>query len=153
MDIDNAASQDGAGYGLTEGSTVQTLRGPQPVENLRPGDRIVTRAGALRLTEVEERIVARARLMRVSASALGPDRPEADIVLAADQPILLRDWRAPALAGTDRAMIPATRLADGEYIRAEARRDVRLFLLRFDVPAVIYAQGLELACEGAMATA
>lgn len=138
----------GAG-GLVEGSIVMTLAGPRRVEALRPGDRVVTRSGALRLAELRVRTLARARLVRVSASALAPDQPEDDILLAADQPILVRDWRARAMAGRDRAAIPAGRLADGEYIRAEARRNVRLFVPVFAQPAVIYAQGLELAFEGA----
>jgi hypothetical protein len=140
-------------FGLAEGTEVMTLRGPRAVEKLRAGDRIVTRAGALRLAGVERAAAGSARLMRISAAALAPDRPEADIVVAADQPILVRDWRAPALAGAERAMIPAARLADGEYIRTEPPRDLGLYVLRFETPAVIYAQGLELGCQGVMVTA
>lgn len=139
--------------GLAEGSLVMTLSGPRAVEALNPGDRVITRAGALRIRGLRVRTEARARLVRVCASALGHDRPEDEIVIAADQPLLVRDWRARAIAGTDRAMIPAGRLADGEYIRAEARRNMRLFLPVFDQPAVIYAQGLELACEGSVVPA
>ena len=136
-----------ANTGLVEGSSVMTLTGARPVEGLRPGDRIITRAGALVLREIEVRCERQARLVRISASALGNERPDEDIVVAADQPILVRDWRAAALAGTAVAMIPAARLADGIYIRAEARRDTRVFRLIFDQPAVIYAQGLEFGCE------
>lgn len=132
--------------GLAEGSEVLTLSGIRPVEALQPGDRVVTRGGARVLRGIESRSVARARLVRVCASALGHDRPEADILLAADQQILVRDWRAKAMTGQDRALIVAGKLVDGEYIRAEARAEVRLYTLRFDGPAVIYAQGLELAC-------
>jgi hypothetical protein len=139
--------------GLAEGALVMTLRGPMAVETLVPGDRILTRSGALQLHSVDVRVEPRARMVRISAAALGPDRPEADITLAADQSILVRDWRAQALTGSDRAMIPAARLADGEYIRAVAARDVRIFSLHFAVPAVIYAQGLELTCDPVMVPA
>ncbi|MGQ0565917.1 MAG: Hint domain-containing protein [Gemmobacter sp.] len=136
-----------ANTGLVEGSIVMTLKGARAVEALAPGDRIVTRAGALVLRDIAVRRDRHARLVRISASALGNERPDEDIVVAADQPILVRDWRAQALAGAAQAMIPAARLADGEYIRAEARRDIRVFRLVFDQPAVIYAQGLEFGCE------
>ncbi len=136
-----------ANTGLVEGSTVMTLKGARAVEALRPGDRILTRAGAMVLRDIEVRCDRQARLVRISASALGNERPDEDIVVAADQPILVRDWRAQALAGVAAAMIPALRLADGAYIRAEARRDTRIFRLVFDQPAVIYAQGLEFGCE------
>ncbi|MFN3972973.1 MAG: Hint domain-containing protein [Gemmobacter sp.] len=150
---DGASAPQGGNTGLVEGTLVLTLRGTLPVEALKPGDRIITRAGALRLAYVDMRLEARARLVRVSAAALGAERPDADITVAADQPILVRDWRARALADADRAMIPAGRLVDGEYIRTHAMRDARLYVLHFDVAAVIYAQGLELACEPAMAPA
>jgi hypothetical protein len=136
-----------ANTGLIEGSTVMTLTGARPVQDLRPGDRIITRAGVLVLRDIDVRRDRHARLVRISASALGNERPDEDIVVAADQPILVRDWRAAALAGTAVAMIPAACLADGEYIRPEARRDTRIFRLIFDQPAVIYAQGLEFGCE------
>ena len=133
--------------GLVEGCTVMTLTGAKVVQDLRAGERVITRSGALVLRDIDMRTESHARLVRISASALGNERPDEDITVAADQPILVRDWRAQALTGTDRAMIPAARLADGEYIRAEARRDVRIFRLCFDTPAVIYAQGLEFGCE------
>lgn len=150
---EGAAGFQGQGMaGLLEGTPVLTLTGTVPVEALSAGDRVVTRTGALRLRSVTAQTVARARMVRIADSALGKDRPEADIVIAEGQPILVRDWRARALADADRAMIPAVRLIDGAYIRAEARRDAVFYALTFDVPAVVYACGLELACEGAPAT-
>jgi Hint domain len=136
----------GGNGGFVAGSLVMTLRGAVPVESLQPGDRVITRNGALALRSVATRVEARARLVRISASALGECRPEEDIVVAAGQPILVRDWRAPAMTGKAAAMIPAARLADGEYIRAEARRDTVIYTLHFDHPAAVYAQGLELDC-------
>lgn len=136
------------GYGgLMEGALVLTLAGAVPVEALMPGDRIVTRNGARRLVATESRHLPRARVICVCASALGPDRPEEDIRVAPSQPMLVRDWRAKALAQSSRALIAAGDLCDGEYIRAEARRDARFYSLHFEAPEVIYAQGLELACE------
>ena len=139
--------------GLLRGTPVLTMQGAIPVEDLAVGDRVVTRAGALRLRAVETHEVARARMVRIVDSALGKDRPEADIVIAEGQAILVRDWRARALADADRAMIPAGRMIDGEYIRAEAQRDAVFYALQFDEPAVVYACGLELACEAARVTA
>ena len=139
--------------GLMEGTLVLTLSGAIPVEALAPGDRIVTRSGARKLVACEPRLLPRARVICISASALGPDRPEEDIRIAPGQTILVRDWRARALAGADHARIAAVDLCDGEYIRAEARRDARFFTLHFDAPEVIYAQGLELPCEPVRVTA
>lgn len=140
-------------HGIVEGTGVLTLRGELPVETLRPGDRVVTRAGALRLAAADRRVDRLARLVRVSAAALAEDCRDEDVWIAAGQPVLVRDWRARALAGAERAMIPAIRLCDGEYIRAEMRRDAAIWTLRFDIPAVVYAGGLELGCACVAVTA
>lgn len=139
--------------GLLHGTPVLTLQGAVPVEELAVGDRVVTRTGALCIRSVETHSVARARMVRIVDSALGKDRPEADILIAEGQAILVRDWRARALADADRALIPAGRMIDGEYIRAEAQRDAVFYALHFDEPAVVYACGLELACEPARVSA
>ena len=128
------------------GTPVLTLEGEMPVEFLSPGDRILTRAGARRLLQVEVSVVRNARVVRVSHGTLGVDCPTEDVTVSAAQQILVRDWRAKAMFGTAQAMIPAARLADGEYIRAETVAEARFFTLTFENDAVIYAGGLELAC-------
>jgi Hint domain len=131
---------------MLAGTMVRTLDGLLPVDFLTPGDRIVTRAGARRLTSIS--VVARKQvdLVRLRASTLGHDRPDHDLLLSPGQPVIIRDWRAQALYGVPVAAIPAARLADGEFICVEQHRNVRLYTLRFDEDEVIYAEGLELAC-------
>ena len=138
--------------GIIAGATVLTLDGDLPVQFLAPGDRVITRSGARTLRAIEVAILTDAPMIRISASALGHDRPVDDMFVAPDQPILIRDWRAKALYGAQTAMVPASQLADGDYIRAELVTEARLFTLYFDADVVIYAGGLELAC-GAMVSA
>jgi Hint domain len=143
-------SAGGAGtdlaLGMLAGTMVRTLDGVLPVDYLTPGDRIVTRAGARRLTSMS--VVSRKviDLVRIRASTMGHDRPDADLLVSPGQPILIRDWRAQALFSVPVAAVPAARLADGEFVCLETHRNVRLFTLRFDEDEVIYAEGLELAC-------
>ena len=139
-------------HGLACGTTVLTLDGILPVEFLSPGDRIITRDGALRLASIEVTVVQNARVIRISEGTLGIDRPEGDMIVSPDQPIMIRDWRAKAMFGTQAAMVPAARLVDGAYIRAEILPQVRFYTLRFANNAVIYAGGLELACAPVLAT-
>lgn len=143
-------SAGGAGIdrqpGILAGTMVRTLDGLLPVEYLTPGDRIVTRSGARRLTSISVQARKMVDLVRIRASTLGHDRPEQDLLVSTGQPILIRDWRARAIFGTPVAAIPAARLADGEFVCLETHRHVRLFTLRFDEDEVIYAEGLELAC-------
>ena len=133
-------------HGIVAGTMVLTLEGELPVQFLAPGDRVVTRSGAKVLKDIGVTLLQDALMVRISASALGHDRPDADLFVAPAQPILVRDWRARALYGQDAAMVEAQRLADGDYIRKEVVAEVRLFTLRFEREEVLYAGGLELAC-------
>ncbi|MGL4238307.1 Hint domain-containing protein [Tabrizicola sp.] len=132
--------------GLRAGTIVRTLDGLLPVEFLAPGDRIVTRAGARRLVSISVAARKQVDLVRIRASTMGHDRPDQDLFVSPDQPVIIRDWRAKALYNVDVAAIPASRLADGEFIVLETHRNVKLFTLCFDDDEVIYAEGLELAC-------
>jgi hypothetical protein len=150
FDAPFSRSAGGAGLdlpqGILTGTMVRTLDGILPIDFLTPGDRIVTRSGARRVTLVS--VVARKQvdLVRFKASTMGHDRPEQDLLVSPGQPVIIRDWRAKALYGVSVAAIPAARLADGEFVCRETHHDVRLFTLRFDEDEVIYAEGLELAC-------
>ncbi len=135
-------------HGIAHGTNVLTLDGELPVEFLTPGDRILTRSGARTLRAVDVTVLHDARVIRISEGTLGKDRPGSDMIVSPGQPILIRDWRAQALYGAATALVPAARLADGEYIRAEMIAELRLYALRLDDAEVIYAGGLELAVTG-----
>ena len=131
---------------MLAGTSVLTLEGELPVEFLQPGDRVLTRAGMRRLKQVEVSVVQNARVVCIAHGTLGVDRPAEDVMVSAAQQILVRDWRAKAMFGTNSAMIPAAKLADGEYIRGLTVAEARFFTLSFDEDAVIYTSGLELSC-------
>lgn len=129
--------------GLTEGTIVLTADGEIPVEFLTPGDRIVTRGTGLVPLAGVTRSSGMTRRILFAAGSLGHTRPESDLILPADQRVLVRDWRAAALAGRAQAALRAAALVDGEFIRDLGPGRVRLFQLRFDRPQVIYAGGME----------
>lgn len=139
--------------GLLLGTQVRTLEGILPVEYLAPGDRLVTRTGAATLVSMSSTLRKAARIVRIRSGALGYHRPEADLLLAPGQAVLIRDWRARALYDAAAAAIPAARLADGVFIRTEIVATARFFTLRFETAQVIYAEGVELACEAVAASA
>jgi hypothetical protein len=137
--------------GMAAGTRIRTLEGELPVEYLVPGDRIVTRSGARRLVSVSVRQARALDVVRVKASTIGHDRPEADLLIGPGQEVVVRDWRARALYGATVAAIPSARLADGEFILREEHAAIRLFTLRFAEEEVIWAEGLELACPAVTA--
>lgn len=137
--------------GMAAGTRIRTLDGVLPVEFLQPGDRIVTRSGACCLVAVSVRQSRALDVVRVKASTLGFDRPDADLLLGPGQPVVVRDWRARILYGAEVAAVPCARLADGEFILRETQ-EVRLYTLRFAEDEVIWAEGLELACPAVVAS-
>jgi hypothetical protein len=151
--ITSATAGSVVDHGLAIGTQVLTMDGALPVEFLNPGDRIVTRVGSRKLVSIEVTVVQNARIMRIAADTLGVDRPIDETCVSPDQPILVRDWRAKAMTGNATAMIAASRLADGEFIRAETVAEMRFYSLRFEDDVVIYAGGLELACTSAKVAA
>lgn len=133
--------------GIAGGTVVATLDGYLPVEFLSPGDRVVTREGMRVVREVRtQRFTGSA--VRIGASALGHDRPEQDLTLPSDTLVLVRDWRAQAIFGHDQALVPVERLIDGEYIAPANVTGMRLYELRFDTPQIVFAEGVEIYCEG-----
>ncbi len=139
--------------GLGAGTEVLTADGVQPVDYLGIGDRIVTRNGLRVLRGVTCRTLTDAAMVCVGADMLGVGRPAADILLSPGQPVLIRDWRARVLFGAATAMVPASRLVDGQSVRRVIVPDLRLFALHFDRPEVIYGSGLELGCTPETVTA
>ena len=130
---------------LAAGTIVLTLDGALPAEYLSPGDRIITRdAGMAVLDDVIIR-TGPVEAVSIRAGTLGHTRPDQDALMQARQEVLIRDWRAQALFGRDRALVPISRLVDGEFIRAEGPQEMTLVALVFDAPHIIYADGLELA--------
>lgn len=137
--------------GMAAGTRIRTLDGLLPVEFLEPGDRIVTRSGARRLAAVQVRRFRCLDLIRLKASTLAHDCPDADLLLAPGQPVVIRDWRARMLYQADVAAVPAARLTDGQNVAREIR-EARLYTLRFDEDEVIWAEGVELACAAVTAS-
>lgn len=133
---------------LALGTPVMTLQGEMPVEHVLPGDRLVTRSGAMPVLAVSSRPSA-TELLRISARALGHDRPAEDVLVDEAQLVLIRDWRAKALFGQPEATVPAARLIDGVHIRREPGAHTRMVRLSLPRAAAIYAGGLELVAAQA----
>lgn len=130
--------------GLMGSSRVMTLGGMKPISTLKAGDRIITRNGVCKLRElcVSKRSF---RAVRVGKGTLGYTRPSAEMLIAPDQEVMVRDWRAEVLFSRDCVIIPIERMIDGKFIAQD--QDVRehdLYELRFDKEEVFYADGVEI---------
>lgn len=131
--------------GLAKGTTVMTLRGEVPVQDLCAGERIITRdSGMATLKAVKTADVTMA-CIQIKAGSLGHTRPNEDMIVGPDTLVHIRDWRAKALFGADVATVKARRLIDGEFVSEQPTRSVRVFELVFDRQHILYADGLEVA--------
>jgi Hint domain len=142
--------------GFVIGSKILTLDGELPVEFLSVGDRVITRDTGLAVLREIHVFEVECAMVWIMGGSLGHNKPDEDTKIAAEQKLLLRDWRSVALTGQKQALVAAEDLVDGEFVRTAGIQNTKLFQLVFDATHVIYADGLELACEltqGALRTA
>jgi hypothetical protein len=138
--------------GLVPGAMLLTLDGEMPVEFLSVGDKLITRDTGISKIQHIQRTTRRVHLIALSAGSLGHTRPERDAVLAGDQMVLVRDWRARALFNSERALVAARALVDGEFVTDLGMQDTTLYQIFCDGPHILYCDGLELStADGARA--
>lgn len=139
--------------GLWADGLLLTAAGERPVGALRPGDRVITRdAGMVSLRAIAWRRL-HTPMVRIRAGSLGHTRPEHDVLLPADQPVLVRDWRAQALFGHAQALVSAARLVDGAFVTHEGSATLDFCDLDFGSPHILYLDGLEIASYAAIVPA
>ena len=122
-----------------EGTRIRTASGERAVEDLRPGEPVITRAGESRpiVWIGRRRIVCRTWPdprkvwpVRIAAGALGPLTPAADLFLSPDHAVCL-----------DSVLIPVKYLLNGTTIRQVPVDAVTWYHVELDSHDVILAEG------------
>lgn len=131
--------------GVSADSIILTLDGEKRADEITPGQRIVTRDSGYAIVRSVRAYSALTDAVQITAGSLGDTRRDRDITLPAGQLLLIRDWRAQAMFGAARAMVPAAELVDGEFITHLGARRMTLCDIEFDRPHVLYVDGLEAA--------
>ena len=130
--------------GICADAMVVTMTGLRKVQTLRPGDTLVTRSsGSLPLVKIEQTCII-TRAIYVIAGSLGHFQLDRDTLLPAEQTVLVRDWRALFIGGSDTMLVAARDLVDGEYVRDVGQMPLTVYRLVCEAPEVIYADGMEL---------
>jgi hypothetical protein len=135
--------------GLLQGAMLLTLDGEMPVEFLGIGDKIITRDTGISKVHHIQRSRRTIHTIALAAGSLGHTRPERDALLAGDQMVLIRDWRARALFNCERALVAARSLVDGEFITDLGIMETTIYQIFCDGPHILYADGLELGTADA----
>jgi len=130
--------------GIPAGTSLLTQSGELPIEFICEGDKAITRDFGLSKITAIEQFTATGQAVHLRGGILGHSRPDKDLLLPADQLVLLRDWRAKALFGHSEVMVPVRRLVDGEFITMRNNVELSLFHVELAAGHIVYADGLEM---------
>ena len=127
---------------LTEGTLVATLRGRIPVEQLEPGDLIVTKDNALQpLIWLGQTTVAGDgdyAPIRIEAGVLGNSET---LHVSPQHRMLVAGWKAELVAGVDEVFVAARHLVDYHQVCPDPRPEVTYYHLLFARHEIIEAGG------------
>lgn len=127
---------------FVRGTRIKTDRGEVEVQDLAPGDRVLTLDNGyqpIRWIGATRRM-AKGRLapVRIRAGALGNDR---DLLVSPQHRMLLRGWQASLLFGEAEVLVAAKALINDHTILREEGGRVEYLHLLFDRHEIIFAEG------------
>ncbi|RKF13877.1 hemolysin-type calcium-binding protein [Roseovarius spongiae] len=150
-----ASTGPGAGGVIcfTPGTRIETPEGPRLVEELREGDRVMTKdngaeeiqwIGSRRMTGARLFAMPKLRPIRIRAHALGSDRPDEELLVSPEHRMLVQGDVARALFNTPEVLVSAKDLVDGGNVRVDlAVREVTYIHLLLPRHQILWANGVE----------
>ncbi|MEZ5716039.1 MAG: Hint domain-containing protein [Paracoccaceae bacterium] len=128
---------------FTPGTLIATPDGERPVEDLRPGDLVLTRddgpqpLGWVGRSDVPG--IGTLAPVRLDPSITGARRP---LTVSPQHRMLIEDWRAELLFGEPEVFVAATHMLDFEGAETVPQARVSYIHLMLDRHQVIYAEGV-----------
>lgn len=135
---------------FTPGSLIETADGPVLVEDLQPGDRVLTRDSGYRpirwvgrrdLTAPDLAATPALQPVRIAAGALGPGLPERDMEVSPQHRMLLQRARAEMLFGDAEVLAAAIHLVGLPGVTRVKRTSATYLHILFDAHEIIRADG------------
>lgn len=128
---------------FTSGAMIETASGPRAIEDLRLGDKIVTRDDGLQpLRWIGSKTVNghsdKFAPIWFRASVCGADR---DFAVSQQHRMLLQGWRARVLFGVSEVMVRAKDMVNGADVVVQKVDTVNYWHMLFDQHQVVYADG------------
>lgn len=132
------------------GTLIETAKGQVAIEQLAPGDLVMTDNGPKPIRWIGSRklgtgvLATRPNLrpIRIKAGALGHEMPETDLVVSPQHRVLVRSAIAQRMFGAERVLVAAKQLLELDGIDiAEDLAEVEYFHLMFDQHEVILSNG------------
>lgn len=138
---------------FTPETRILTATGAQLIQNIRPGDRILTKdngaqevlwCGSRRMTGARLYAMPHLRPIRFKAGALGIDRPDDDLIVSPQHRMLLNGPAARALFNTAEVLVKAEDLLNDATITVDhALREVTYIHILLRHHNIVWANGLE----------
>ena len=138
---------------FTPGTMIATPYGLRDVADITKGDIVLTQDDGpqpVRFTNRTTKTAAdlahepQLRPIVIKAGSLGPNLPEADLVVSPQHRILLTGWRAQLLFGEEQVLAPAKGMVNDSTIRMRtAAQPVTYIHLGFDRHQIITANGTQ----------
>lgn len=138
---------------FTPGTRLRTGRGDVPIEDLGPGDKLLTRddgareiiwAGHRRMSGARLFALPQQRPIRLRAGALGVDRPDADLVVSPEHRVLLTGAAPRDLWGEAEVLVRAGDLVGDRHVTVDhSLRETWYIHLMLERHQVVWANGLE----------
>ena len=138
---------------FTPGTRLRTETGAVAIEDLSPGDRILTRdngpqqvlwSGHRRMSGARLFAMPDQRPIRLRQGALGVDRPDADLVVSPEHRVLVKGRAAQDLWGEPEVLVRAADLVGDRFITVDhSLRETFYVHLMLERHEVIWANGLE----------
>lgn len=136
---------------FVRGTLIETEQGMRPIEELRAGDRVVTRdngikeirwIGATRLCAKTLAENPRLRPVRIRAGALGHNTPSTDLLVSPQHRIMVRSTIAQRMFGAMEVLVAAKQLCQLEGVDiAEDVTEVEYYHFLFDQHEVVNSNG------------
>lgn len=135
---------------FTPGTLIATPQGPRAVEDLRPGDLVLTRDSGLQpLRWVGQRQLGLADLIvrphlrpiRIAADALGEGMPCRDMLVSPQHRMLIEGARPEMLFGTGEVLVASAHLTSLPGIAQELTAGITYIHVMFDRHEIILADG------------
>ncbi|MEM9032855.1 MAG: Hint domain-containing protein, partial [Pseudomonadota bacterium] len=128
---------------FADGTMIDTPRGPYPIEQLAPGDLVLTlENGPVPIRWHGRRVVVGhgdAAPIRFGPGTLGNARP---LLVSPQHRILVTDHRAQLNFGEDEILVPAKALIDGRGVFPSPVERIAYHHILFDTHQIIWANGV-----------
>ena len=135
---------------FTPGTRITTRRGETPVEDLRPGDEVLTRDNGFRplvwtgrrdLSAADLTANPKLRPVRIAAGSLGHGLPCRDMLVSPQHRMLIEGWRAELLFGEAEVLVAARHLTRLPGIATAATPGIAYVHILFANHEIVRADG------------